>query len=77
MSGRYDKPRGWMLDRHESGPRRIAIRAAKVTSEGAKSPKKYVLATDATVPRYSRSVVARASAESWGIRNNRGNRGRR
>jgi hypothetical protein len=45
----YDKPRGWMLNRHQSWePRRISIHAQKITHHDQKIAKKYVPATDAT-----------------------------
>ena len=68
-TGRYDKPRGWMLNRHESEPRRISIRPAKFTSEGRKTTKKYVLAMDAIDIPYSRSVTRARVHGSVGIEN--------
>jgi hypothetical protein len=66
-SGIYDKPRGWMLGRHEAKPRRIVIQPPKISNNGWKPTKRYVLATDATDVFYSQATVcARACAQSHG-----------
>ena len=69
-SGRYDKPRGWMLNRHDSGPRRISIRAAKFTSERAKNRQKVCSRHGChRYSRYSRSVTRARVHGSVGIEN--------
>ena len=67
--GRFDKPRGWMLGRGSSEPRRIVIQPAKNANCAWKPAKKYVLATDAMDVFYSQSTMharTRAHARSGG-----------
>ena len=60
--GEYDKPRGWLLTEYQSEPRRILIRAEKITGQGQKNAKKYVLATDATDISHTSCMQAHARA---------------